>query len=173
MDQTFSHDEAGNLAVSQHELTEHRWSARPKPLPSGLFKRPEAAPLAGVLFSNSHTIGKLNRIGVEQGLGNNETKLVRIGTCYDYTPKSAGPAKFAYVVGERDGEQETFAEGLTLFLNPWATNPLDPEALPGIVVTAPRDGDGLLESTFPTGFRPFTSKTMVLEVSSDEPATGA
>ncbi|SEF27413.1 hypothetical protein SAMN05421837_103820 [Amycolatopsis pretoriensis] len=161
LDQSFSHDEAGNLTIAQQELVEHRWSAKPKPLPSGLFKQPEAAHLAGVLFSNSHTIAKFNRIGIEQGLGNDETALVRFGTCYDYTPNSASPSEFAYVVGERPGEQEDFAEGLTLFINPWAATPLVPEALPKIVTTAPRDSDGLLESTFPAGFRPFSSKTMV------------
>jgi hypothetical protein len=161
LDQSFSHDDAVNLTIAQQDLAEHHWSAKPKPLPSGLFKQPEADHLAGVLFSNSHTIGKFNRIGTEQGPGNAETALVRFGTCFDYTPNAAAPSQFAYVVGERPGEQEYFSEGLTLFVNPWATTPLAPEALPEIVTIAPRDSDGLLEATFSTGFRPFSSKTMV------------
>ena len=161
MDQEFGHDDAGELTITQHDVIEHRW--RTKSIPSGLFKLPEAADLSGVLFSNSHTISKFNRIGTEQGLGNTETALVRLGTCYDYTPNSATPSPFAYVVGDRpEDEPEDFSEGLHLFINPWARVPLSPESLPGIASSTLRESDGLLETSFPTGFRPFLSKTFVL-----------
>ena len=164
IDQTFSHDDAGTLTITQHDVIEHHWTTRT--IPSALFTQPEAANLSGVLFSNAHTIAKFNRIGTEQGLGNAETALVRFGTCYDYTPNAATPNKFAYVVGDRpEDDPETFAEGLHLFINPWASTPLSPEALPGIASsTLPvREGDSLLEATFPTGFRPFVSKTWVFD----------
>ncbi|MFD3842125.1 hypothetical protein ACFWWC_38640 [Streptomyces sp. NPDC058642] len=107
-------------------------------------------------------MSKFNRIGIEQGMGNTETALARLGTCYDYTPNSATPNQFAYVVGDRpEDELEDFNEGLHLFINPWARVPLSPASLPGISSHTLRESDGLLEVTFPTGFRPFLSKTFV------------
>ncbi|MFD3553340.1 hypothetical protein ACFWWA_14640 [Streptomyces goshikiensis] len=160
IDQKFSHNDAGDLTVTQHDVVEHHWKT--KSIPSALFKLPEAADLSGVLFSNSHTMSKFNRIGIEQGLGNTETALARLGTCYDYTPSSATPSQFAYVVGDRpEDDLEDFCEGLHLFINPWARVPLSPVSLPGISSHTLRESDGLLETTFPTGFRPFLSKTFV------------
>ncbi|MFJ2080750.1 hypothetical protein ACIOGW_36930 [Streptomyces anulatus] len=160
IDQKFSHGDTGDLTVTQHDVMEHHWKS--KSIPSALFKLPESADLSGVLFTNSHTISKFNRIGIERGLGNTDTALARLGTCYDYTPNSATPNKFAYVIGDRpEGDLEDFCEGLHLFINPWARVPLNPASLSGISSHTLRESDGLLETTFPTGFRPFLSKTFV------------
>lgn len=159
LDQEFNQDDAGNLTVTPHHIIEHQHAG--KTIPSALFRQTESANLSGVLFSNALTMAKFNRIGTEQGLGHPQTALVRYGTCYNYAPNALTPNPFAYVVGDRpDHDLETFSEGLHLFINPWATVPLSPEALPDIVVYALRD-DGILETTFPTGFRPFVSKTNV------------
>jgi hypothetical protein len=153
------HDETGKLTITPENVTEHHSVS--KTIPSGLFRHPEAANLAGVLFSNAHTIAKFNRIGIEQGFGTPDTALMRFGTCYDYDPDASKPLPFAYIVGDRpNDEQENFEEGLHLFINPWATVPLPAETLPGVVTYQLRD-DGILETAFPIAFRPFVSKTMV------------
>jgi hypothetical protein len=153
------HDESGKLMITPEDVTQH-YSAG-KTIPSGLFRQPEAANLAGVLFSNAHTIAKFNRIGVEQGFGSPDTALMRFGTCYDHDPDASKPHFFAYVVGDRpDDEQETFEEGLHLFINPWATIPLPAETLPRVPTYLLRD-DGILEVVAPAVFLPYVSKTMV------------
>ncbi|MEU3741953.1 hypothetical protein AB0E78_33445 [Streptomyces sp. NPDC032198] len=163
IDQTFSHDDAGNLTVAQHDVIEHHWAT--KTIPSALFKLPEAANLSGVLFSNAHTIAKFNRIGTEQGLGNAETALVRVGACYDYVPNSATSKGFAYVLGDRpEDDPETFAEGLHLFINPWANAPLRREILPEIASSTLRESDGLLETKFPTGSGPSSRRRSLSRV---------
>jgi hypothetical protein len=157
LDQTLSHDDAGDLVVVQHEITGHRF--RGKTIPSALFQQPEAANLSGLLFSNSHTIAKFNRIGTELGMGHPETALVRMGTCYNHEPNAVEHDQFVYIVGERpDDDPETFTEGLHLFINPWATIPLAPAALPNIVVYLMRD-NGVVVPDIPAGFRPLVSKT--------------
>jgi len=159
IDQTPSHDDAGDLVLTQQDVTEHHF--RDKSIPSALFRQPDAANLSGVLFSNSHTIAKFNRIGTELGMGHPGTALVRVGTCYNYDPNAVEPNQFAYIVGEQHDEGlETFAEGLHLFINPWAAIPLSPAALPLIVVYRMSD-NGVVVPDVPVGFHPFVSKTFV------------
>jgi hypothetical protein len=155
------HAEDGKLTVTAQTVEQHTWRSRS--IVSGLFRQPEAANLAGVLFSNAHTVAKFNRIGTELGLAAPDTALTRFGTCYDFAPDASKPDFFAYVVGDRpDEEQETFEESLHLFVNPWATVPLAPEAFPG-VTRYELSENGVLEATFPISFRPFVSKTAVFD----------
>jgi hypothetical protein len=160
VDQTLSLDRTGTLVISQHQITDHSFGDRT--IPSALFRQPDAANLSGVLFSNSHTIAKFNRVGTELGMGSPETALVRFGTCYNHEPGATEPDQFAYIVGERPNEAlETFAEGLHLFINPWATHPLLPAALPNIVVYSMRD-NGTVIPDIPGGFLPLISKTFTV-----------
>jgi hypothetical protein len=155
------HDDSGKLTITTHGIDSHKLGD--KTIPSGLFRLPEAANLAGVLFSNAHTIAMFNRIGTEMGYGSDDVALCRIGTAYDPDPNASMPQSFGYVVGDRPpGQQENFAEGLHLFINPWATRKLSPQALPGIPFVDLLD-DGRLMTMSPGGFHPFTSKTLTIE----------
>lgn len=155
------HAAAGKLRISAEEITEHELAG--KTIPSGLFGHPEAANLAGVLFSNTHTISIFNRIGTERGYGSPDVAMCRIGTTYDPDANASEPLPFGYVVGDRPpGEQETFAEGLHLFLNPWAVNKLSPEALRKITFSELLD-DGRVLTTSTGGLEPFVSKTFIFE----------
>lgn len=130
-----------------------------KTIPSGLFRQPEAANLAGVLFSNAHTVPMFNRIGTELELGVPDVALCRIGSCYDPDPDAVEPQLFGHVVGDRPpGEHETFAEGLHLFLNPWAPTPLSPAALP--MLTYHEIENGAVVANHTGGLQPFTSQTV-------------
>ncbi|XVV02765.1 hypothetical protein ACQPW3_36260 [Actinosynnema sp. CA-248983] len=156
---TFYRSDDGTLIITPHDVPEHTLGE--KTIPSGLFGHPEARNLSGVLFSNSHTAAKFNRIGVEQGLGEPGIALLRFGTRYDFNPDAAEPALFAYVVGDRpEDELEDFAEGLHLFINPWADTPLSADTFPGGVTFHQLDETGLVSTTTPVGFHPMMSKTM-------------
>lgn len=166
-----NYDDTGNLTLTAERITEHESGG--KTIPSGLFGHPEAANLAGVLFSNAHTVAMFNRIGKEQGLGSSDVALCRIGTCYNPDPNASEAQKFSYVVGDRPpGEQETFAEGLHLFLNPWATTPLAPQALPMVTYHELLDNGTVMSTSF-GGLQPLSSKTLISEGEHAEAAARA
>lgn len=153
------HDETGKLTITPEGIAEHHSAG--KTISSGLFRQPEATNLTGVLFSNAHTIAMFNRIGTERGLGSPDTAMCRVGTRYDPDPNASKPLLFGYVVGDRPaGEQETFAEGLELFLNPWATTPLSPEALPMVTCHELLDNGNVMTTSYGK-LQPFTSKTSI------------
>ena len=153
-----SWDADGQLMLTPNEINEHHFVGRT--IPSGLFRQPAGAVLSSVLFSNNHTMPMFQRIGIEQGLAAPNTAAMRWGTCLDPNPNAAEPAEFAYVVTPdiHPDTQETFADGLHLFINPWANTPLPPESLPRIAVHQLAD-NGLLKTTFPDGLHAFQSKT--------------
>jgi len=156
-----NYDDAGILTLTADRITAHESGGRR--IPSALFRQPEAKHLAGVLFSNAHTMAMFNRIGTERGYGSANVAMLRFGVKYNPDPNASTPLPFAYVVGDRPpSEQETFAEGLVLFLNPWAQEPLAPQSLPAIVYHELQD-DGRVLTTLPRGFHPFASKTMIFE----------
>lgn len=165
------HDEAqydrhGKLTIKPQPIVSHKLAGK-RPIPSGLFRQPAAANLAGVLFSNAHTIMKFNRIGIERGYGTPEVTLRRVGTSFDPNPNAAVPRQFDYVVGSRPvDEHETFAESLQLFVNPWATDQISLEALPGIVVHEPLK-NGLLKSSYDPGLHPLSSITAIEHIMDD------
>ncbi|MEV4249517.1 hypothetical protein AB0J63_39650 [Streptosporangium canum] len=154
-----SYDESGTLVLAHEDIHEHHFAG--KTIPSGLFRHPEGKHLSGVLFSNNHTISLFNRIGAECGLGADDVAQLRVGTRYNFDPNASEPELFAYVIGDSEPEeQETFSQGLHLFVNRWADTPLPPEALPGVTVHELQD-DGSLLTTFGSGLNPFGSKTLI------------
>jgi len=154
-----TYDKFGNLTLTPVKVESHEYDG--KKIPSGLFAQPEARNLAGVIFTNSHTISKFNRIGTEKGYGPPDVAILRFGYTYDPDPDASVPLEFVYVVEEKPSEPETFTEGLDLFINPYAENPLNPKALRGLNVNVLLE-NGLLETTFSNVWRPFASKTINL-----------
>ena len=120
-------DSEGRLSLAARHIAEHRRGE--KSIPSGLFSQPDAAHLAGVLFTNSGTVAKFNRIGTERGYGPPDVAMVRLGTLPDSNPNAVTPRLFGYVVEPNPADPETFAEGLHFLHNPWASTPLPRGAL--------------------------------------------
>lgn len=117
-------DSAGNLHLTSEPIAEHHFGG--KSIPSGLFSQPEARHLSAVLFTNNATISKFNRIGTERGYGPPDVAMIRWGAITDPDPNAVEPQLFGYLVGDYGpDERETFSEGLQVFHNPWAENPLD------------------------------------------------
>jgi hypothetical protein len=122
-------DDDGTLRLSTEQVSEHEYNG--KVIPGGLFALPEAAHLAGVVFSNSATVSKFNRMGTELGYGPDDVAMIRIGAAPDPDPNAALPIPFVYLVGGYDPEErEEFSEGWHMIHNPWATLRIDPQALP-------------------------------------------
>ena len=153
-----SHHEAGVSIPNYTVVTEHR--AFDKVIPSNFFSSPEAENISAVLFSNSGTIAKFNRMGHQDPkLRHSSIRMWREGLRYDFDPGATRPLPFSYEVG--DGQHwEGWAEGLSLFLNPNARIPFQPEVL-GVSTTKLESGQFASEIV---GFHPFKSKTVTVKL---------
>lgn len=124
------HDEDGQLVIETFEKTEH--TDGKKTIPSNFFSLPGAENISAVMFSNSGTISKFNRLAKLKGYSHPSTIMVREGTFYDHDPNATAPLRFKYIVG-RNGPVETWREGLSIYHNPNAIHKLSEKDFPGIL----------------------------------------
>ena len=158
MDHDATRDEAGRLVVTPRRVVSHNW--RGKSIPSGFFSLPEAENVSAVLINTAGTISKFCRIGRLAGFGSERVTMIRRGTAIDPDPDAAMPQEFAFNVGSRD-YRETWVEGCTVFHNPNAAIPLDPNLLPGATHLVLRQDDQLVPIARPA-FHPLASHTALL-----------
>jgi len=84
---SWRHDESGNLQITTQEVIEYRMGD--KVVPSNFFKQPNSEYISAVIFSNSATISKFNRIGKLKGYGDPNIRMVRMGNMHDHDPNAA------------------------------------------------------------------------------------
>ena len=149
----FLFDEAGRLVIRPLKIEAHEYQG--KIIPSGFFFQPGAENVSGVLFSSSGTISKFNRMGQLAGFGLPNQRIYRVGVRHRHDPNAALPIPFFHEV-KQGVVTETWAEGLSMFHNPRATRPVDPEMFPGIAHHFFEDGQ--IKSLLPE-FHPYTSFT--------------
>ncbi len=119
--QRWYHDNDGRLIITPEQIDGHRIPG--KEIPSGFFFQPDTQHISAVLFSNSGTVPKFNRMGQEGEYHSDAVRMIRYGTCYRDDPNATLPAPFLYEVG--DGEwKETWREGTDLIHNPNALHPI-------------------------------------------------
>jgi hypothetical protein len=127
--QTATRDKAGKLIITPKKIGSHHWGQ--KTIPSGFFELPESENVSAVLFSNSGTIAKFNRMGVLAGFGSDRVKLFRVGYAVDHDPNASAPVEFRHDVRD-PGYSESWSEGIDIWHNPHALHPLDPRSFPGV-----------------------------------------
>ena len=120
---TWTRDDTGKLIITPHRIASHEWET--KKIPSGFFFLPGAENVSAVLFSNSGTIAKFNRMGRLAGFGSERIKMVRVGLAFDPDPNASAPRPFRMDVTDPN-YSEYWVEGLDVFHNPRALVPLDP-----------------------------------------------
>lgn len=145
----------GELRIIPRKIDEHRWGSKP-PIPSGFFDLPDAEHVSAILFSNSGTIAKFNRMGILNGFGPGNILALREGTMVNHDPNAAYPQYFKVIVNS-EGYEESWVEGLAVLHNPNALKPLDPDLFPGAAHIF-RGADGQITS-FTPDFFPFGSIT--------------
>ena len=150
------YENTGQLEIVPRKITVHRW--KDKTIPSGFFDLPESENVSAVLFNNSGTISKFNRMGVVAGFGSGRVMLVREGLACDHSPNSATPRSFKHVVNSPD-YSETWSEGLDVFHNPRAKYPIEQDMLPGVAHHRILD-DGQMQSVIPR-WHPLRSVTQI------------
>lgn len=128
-DHDWEYDSNGRLIVSSRAVETHRWGE--KVIPSGFFSLPNAEHISGILYSNSATLSKFNRMGVLAGFGRENVSLIRQGFMVSHDPNATEPIPFSLDVNSPN-YSETWSEGLELYHNPNALHPLNPQLLPDI-----------------------------------------
>lgn len=152
------HEVSGELVVMPEAIGMHQHGA--KQIPSGFFEQPDAEHVSAVLFSNSATTSKFNRMGFLAGYRPEDLAMIRVGTCYNHEIQATEPLRFRYVVGDPSAPVETWAEGLSMFHNPKALVPVPQELFPGIAHHW-LDNQNRMRSTIPP-FHPYGSITQIL-----------
>ncbi|GAA0739679.1 hypothetical protein LRH25_30710 [Ideonella azotifigens] len=135
-----------------------------KVIPSGFFLQPGAENISAVLFSASGTISKFNRMGKLAGFGLPNQTIRRFGVRHDHDPNAVLPKGFMHVV-EQGSVTESWAEGLSMFHNPSATHPVDPDMFPGIAHYSLVGGQ--VRSILPE-FHPYSSFTLNIMMRDDD-----
>ena len=152
-------DAGGNLVVKPEEIGKHQVGK--KEIPSGFFEQPDVENVSAVLFSNSGTISKFNRMGYMRGYRQKDIVMARVGACYNHDRNSATPFLFKYQVGD-PAFPESWGQGLSMFHNPRAIVPVPRELFPGIAHHAVLP-NGRMVSEMPR-FHPYGSQTMIMRM---------
>jgi hypothetical protein len=157
-------DEAGKLRVWSDPIESH--SMKGKTLPSGFFNFVETAPISAVLFANTGTIAKFNRMGFLAGAHRGNLTMMRSGVSYNHDPNSTTPDPFTHVYSDPT-VTEDWGEGAVVIHNPSASAPLPRGYFPGAAEVV-WNGTDIVH--FVPDFFPFASRT-VNAVSDDELCT--
>lgn len=124
---TWHHGEHGKLHITENRIQEHTWGK--KVIPSGFFDLAGAENISAVLFSNSGTISKFNRMGKLAGFGDSRVVMIQKGILHDHNPNSAEGVPFQLLV-EPGRYSETWSEGVRVFHNPGARMAVPIELFP-------------------------------------------
>jgi hypothetical protein len=156
INQRWYHDETGKLVITPGTISTQRSGT--KQIPSGFFNQPDAENVSAVLFCNSGTVPKFNRMGHQGAYSSPNVRMLRFGTCYSWAPEAAKPEPFIYEVGDPSQGMETWGEGAEVFHNPNARYPVPPAWL-GASSEQCLDG-GNICATMLQGFHPYMSLTL-------------
>lgn len=148
----------GTLRVITTELESH--SVPGKTIPSNFFRLPGAEHVSAVVFTNSGTLTKFDRLGFHHGYGAKTHLVQRFGTSLNPHRDAMDPTVFLYDVGQPPFV-ETWLQGLVVNHNPSAVVPL-PEDFFGPVVNAQVENGRLAHSV--RDWHPISTSTLVCNV---------
>jgi hypothetical protein len=146
----------GSLDVRPEPAGVLLWGS--KQVSSGFFALEGAEHVSAVLFNNSATISKFNRIGQQAGFGDPDVIQIQEGVRVDHDPRASEPIPFVRRIGH--DEDESWVEGLDVYHNPRALHPLDPDTFSGAAHHRLED-DGTVTSTSPA-WQPLASLTRIV-----------
>jgi hypothetical protein len=136
-------------------MLEHRTGD--KFIPSGFFAQPNAENISAVLFCNTGTVAKFNRMGHQGSYHDPALRMIRWGSCFRHDPNATLPEGFLHEVGDPEAGLETWREGTVLIHNPFAIHKLPPEWFGAAVEDHMEKGQ--VVSTFREPFLPYGSLT--------------
>jgi len=157
-----SQDKVKDGKIVQEEITEHR--LHEKVIPSGFFKSPDSENISAVIFSNSGSIAKFQRMGYIRGFVSNHIKIKRSGFCYNFEKNALEPESFDYDLDEVDYD-EPWGEELVVCLNPYAKHPIPKDFFPNAAQVYLHNSR-VMTDIF--GFTPFSSRTLIINVGGED-----
>lgn len=113
-------DVQGNTINRNEFIDEYTFNG--KTIPFGFFNLPEAKNISAIIFTNTGNLDKFNRMGRQNGFGNKNVILSRVGTYFTHEEAK----HFEYYVGS-GYHTETWSEGFSVFHNPNALIPIPKE----------------------------------------------
>ena len=123
----------GPPEVISERIEQYEWAG--KKIAAGFFKQPGTEHISAVLANPGGTIAKFNRMGFLAGFGDRDLHMIRGGLCYR---GKLVPEQFSADVHAPE-YSETWCEGLSVYHNPKAYQPLDERAVPGAAHHTTRD----------------------------------
>ena len=93
-----------------------------------LFLDEQFRHVSAVMFSPCGTLPKFNRMGVQAGYGDKNYTLFEVKMCYNSALGAIMPDVVGHVIDETCNE--TWADGIQIFHNPFADIPLNPSLFP-------------------------------------------
>ncbi|MGB8352316.1 MAG: hypothetical protein WCD79_00355 [Chthoniobacteraceae bacterium] len=156
---TWRKDADGKLHVRNITVREHRW--KHKVIPSNFFEQPGAENLSAILFTNCGTLSKFNRMGELAGFGRKDVKMFRGGVYHNHDNHNATePKKFYFEITPKT-YAENWTQGVALFHNPNAKQPIPPQLFPGVAHYFLHKGR--VAAVFPEFF-PYSSQMFVAKI---------
>ncbi len=154
----------GAIEIVSEKIESYTWSdgKETKTIPSNFFSQPNTEHVSAVLANSEGTISKFNRMGFLAGFGDRTLKMIRTGLCYS---DSVVPAKFEFEVHAPD-YAESWAQGVSVYHNPNAKEPLPPEAMPGVAHCCSKEGRVVAKKP---KFHTFGSITHIIQRNSSRP----
>lgn len=151
----WQHDENGRLIITPQDIDSHQIPG--KVIPSGFFNQPDANNISAILFCNTGTVAKFNRMGHQGKYNDGSLRMYRMGTRYRMDPNATQPQPFLYEVGRRS--HETWSDSTVLIHNPNCKYPI----AHGVFGADVEENlvDGQVISTFHTDFLPYYSNTFI------------
>lgn len=145
----------GELILEDDQVLDHKVGK--KVVPSGFFYQPETTNISAVIFTNSGTNAKFQRMGYQHGIECDKLTIKRTGFCLNPEPSAMDSSYFSYCMSSPPFV-ETWGQGLVVFHNPNAVNPLPLRFFPNAVEGFMKDGKyrSELES-----WHPITSSTFI------------
>ena len=145
----------GTSRVVSQRIDKFEWEG--KKVPAGYFLQRQTEHISAVLANPSGTITKFNRLGYIAGFGKRSIKMVRTG--YGY--RGSTHAETFTVDVHSPEYMETWCEGVSIYHNPNAREPLSVESFPCAAHHTTRDGRILSQvpAFFPIGSATIVSET--------------
>lgn len=134
----------GKMQRVEVPVAQIKWGT--KEFPSGFFKLPDSEHVSAVAFNAAGTLTKFNRMGIAAGMGDPSVVVKHEGRRFSKDNTGIEEA-FSQIVAP--DYEEDWIDGLTIFHNPNALNPLPFEAFPGAAHVF--EEDGLHRQIFPAG----------------------
>jgi hypothetical protein len=147
-------DKNGTLIIGYKTIEQHK--SGEKAIPSNFFSLPGAEYISAVLFTNSGTWAKFNRMGYQAGYHRGNIQVIRQGMCYNDDDNSVEPLHFMYDLDD-PMTIEDWGQGIEIIHNPNALFPIPRYFIKGSAIHFENNGKIMTECL---PFHPFSSTTL-------------